>query len=157
MFAAPSFPAFWTPKFLHFRWKIKICDKISVWLVNRFPKWYVMTPLYQNSQTSGVLGKGPFADQGPGVSWSQLTYSTIRHFCWTNPEKFSLFHAADQKLFHSADQKLFHYTARQTHRHTQILHPMCMGEIFFLFGILYLSQHYIHFAHSLTLFVKDKM
>ena len=24
--------------------EVRICDEISVWLANRFPKWYVMIP-----------------------------------------------------------------------------------------------------------------
>ena len=49
--------------FLHFRWKIKIWDKISVWLVNRFLKWLHCTKTHK---LVCVLVNGPFPDQGPG-------------------------------------------------------------------------------------------
>ena len=115
-----------------------------------------MTPLHQNSQTSS--GPWEWAFSRPGTCrrgpWSQLTYPTIRLFCWANPENFSLFHAADQKLFH-----FYHQTDRQTHRHTDtqthILHPYMHGRDFFLYGNLYLSQHYVSewawLTHSLRL------
>ena len=137
--------------FLHYRWKIKICDKISVWLGNRFSKWYVMTPLHQNTQTS--LGPWEWAFSRPGTwrrsPWSQLTYPTVWLFCWANPENFSLFHAADQKLFHFYCQ-----THRQTDRRTFCI-PICTGEIFSIWKFIPFTtlRSFMRFAHSLTHFI----
>ena len=56
-----------------------ICDKISVWLVNRFPKWYVMTPLPKNSQTSLGPWEWAFSRQGPGGGAHGASSSTQQY------------------------------------------------------------------------------
>ena len=54
--------------------------KLVFGFINRFPKWYVMIPLHQNSQTS--LGPLEWAFSRPGTwwrgPWSQLTEQTIQ-------------------------------------------------------------------------------
>ena len=111
-----------------------------------------MTPLHQNSQTS--LGPWEWAFSRPGTCrrgpWSQLTYPTIRLFCWANPENFSLFHAVDQKLFHFYRQT---DTDRQTHRRTFCI-PICTGEIFFYMEIYtFHNTTWVSELRSLTHFV----
>ena len=144
-----SFPTFRTPRqkkhLLHFS-TIKICDKINVGLVDRFPKWYIMTSQHQNSQSS--LGPWKWAFCRPDTwwrgPWNRLTYPTIQLLSLANPEKFSMFHALFKKLF------IFYF---QTDRCTFYIH-ICMGR-FLLCRNVYFSLHcvplFAYLTHLLSL------
>ena len=104
-----------------------------------------MTPLHQNLQTSS--GPWEWAFSRPGTyrrgPWSRLTYPTIRLFA-EQTLKISVYFMLRIKSYSIL-------TTRQTH----ILHPYMHRWDFFLYGFLYLSQHYVPLCASLTDWLTD--
>ena len=145
--------------------KKKICDEIRVFLVIRFPKWYVMTPMHQNSQTSSCPWEWAFSRPGTcrRGPWSWLTYPTYNFFA-EQTLKISVYFMQRIKSYSI-------FTVRQTHRQMHILHPYMHGRYFFFspppffyFGplnpplpIFTTLREWVSFAHSLTSFVKDNL
>ena len=142
IYLTPSGPAFWTPTNFAFQVQNKkICEKISVWLVNRFPKWYVMIPLHQNSQTSLVPWKRAFSrpgTHGGGSPTQQYDFFAEQSL------KISVYFMRQIKSF-----PFYCQTLRQKDADFASLYAWAR---FFLYGNLNLSQHsFVHFAHSLCL------
>ena len=131
--------------FLHFRWKIKIWDKISVWLVNRFLKWLHCTKTHK---LVCVLVNGPFPDQGPGGG---------AHGASSLTQQYNFFAEQTLKISVCFMQQIKSYSIFTARRCTFCI-PIFSGKIFSVWKFIsFTTLHsFDRFAHSLTLFVKDK-
>ena len=99
-----------------------------------------------------VLGNGPFPDQGPGGGAHGAGSLTQQYdFIAEQTLSFSIYFMQQIKSYSI-------FTFRQTYRWTFCI-PVCMGEIFSVWKVIPFTTlcSFICFAHSLTLFVKDKI
>ena len=91
-----------------------------------------------------VLGNGPFPGQGPVGG---------AHGAGSPTQQYDFFAEQTLKISVYFMQRIKSYsifTVRQTDTQTHILHPYMHGRDFFLYGNLYLSQHYVSEWASLT-------
>ena len=86
------------------------------------------------------LGNGPFPDQGPVGG---------AHGASSPTQQYDFFAEQTLKILVYFMQRIKSYSIF-TFRQTHILHPYMHGQDFFLYGNLYLSQHYVSEWASLT-------
>ena len=114
--------------------------KLVFGFINRFPKWYVMIPLHQNSQTS--LGPLEWAFSRPGTwwrdPWSQLTEQTIQIiFISCSKSKVVPILLPDRHTFciPICAGKIFFYTEIYTFHYTTFLCLLCSLTPFVFEGL----------------------
>ena len=103
-----------------------------------------------------VLRNGPFPGQGPvGGAHGASSPTQQYDFFAEQTLKISVYFMQRIKSYSIFTIRQTHrqtdtQTDRHTDRQTHILHPYMHGQDFFLYGNLYLSQHYVSEWASLT-------